>query len=428
MNLKSNYSSITDKIFKNKRLGPYFIDYIKKNLIDCEGYIRLSVIETLDLLKAIDNDIKSMIQTRPHKLKMTYSSAGFSINFPVDLMHILNVLLKIFTFEEAIRHLEQFHLKSLQELKFKKHENKTIKRIIFDEILDKHSFISDKNKFLRSMEGRFIHTYGDHFVDTLIEDFFIAFNIYKRYYELFRMALVLSLSTFMGQKAINAIIIIIVPRNLENQIPLIKNYIKRVGLDNRSTTTHEIDQLKPNTIIKVQGEVISIIDTENDFIITLRLINMETLRVKSKVLCYSIPIISIGDMIMIRGELINDKKWGQVLIPVWEGNQQWDNERYLSIEKYEIKEKKGKGIKKDNVKFKTVMKERKESQEKVELQKESELLKQLSEIEKLIEEKKFQTVEDKLGDIIQEAKRYHLNILENKAKEKYKKYKSHLDS
>ncbi|MHA1500062.1 MAG: hypothetical protein ACTSRT_21255, partial [Promethearchaeota archaeon] len=38
LNLKSNYSSITDKIFKNKRLGPYFIDYIKKNLIDCEGY------------------------------------------------------------------------------------------------------------------------------------------------------------------------------------------------------------------------------------------------------------------------------------------------------------------------------------------------------------------------------------------------------
>jgi len=43
-------------------------------------------------------------------------------------------------------------------------------------------------------------------------------------------------------------------------------------------------------------------------------------------------------------------------------------------------------------------------------------------VEKLIEAKDFQKAEDNLDNIIHNAKRYHLNIIENKAKEEYNKY------
>ena len=64
------------------------------------------------------------------------------------------------------------------------------------------------------------------------------------------------------------------------------------------------------------------------------------------------------------------------------------------------------------------------TQEELELTKEKDLHKQLEVVDKLLEKKQYDEVRDKLETIIHEAKRYHLNILENKAKEKFNKYKN----
>lgn len=432
LGLSSHYSSVTNNFFKNVRLSSYFIEYLKKNLIDPEGYIRLSVVEALDLLKGIDHGIKHALKTYPHKLKMTYAASGFSISIPINLTYILNVLLKVFTLEEAIQYLERFHLKALQRRKYMKHENKKVRKIIFDEILNERSFFVNNERFSNSIYGRFIQTHGDHFVDPLIESLSIAFDKHKRYQDPSWMLIALDTSIIMGQKAIDAVINFIIPRNLDEQIQVLKNYLKIVRFDKKIYNIHKIDrslkiELKPNAILNVQGEVISTVDSENEFIITLRLTNMETLMVKSKLLR-----VSIGEMIMIKGELIDDEKWGLILIPDREGIQHWNykktkfieeynEEQFLLIEKQRVKEKEQEM--KKNIKFKKEVGEIKINKGKIELQKESEFLRQLEEIDKLIEKKEFREIEDKLIDIIRGAKRYHLNMLENKAKEKYNKYK-----
>jgi len=85
---------------------------------------------------------------------------------------------------------------------------------------------------------------------------------------------------------------------------------------------------------------------------------------------------------------------------------------------------KRKKTQKESSKFKKDIEKRKIKQEEIEIEKEKELIKQLKDVEKLIEAKDFQKAEDNLDNIIHNAKRYHLNIIENKAKEEYNKYKN----
>jgi len=226
---RRNYRNITDKFFKKELLGPYFIEYLNNNLIDPRGYVRLSVIETLDLLESMNEDIKHTLETQPHKLRMVYSASGLSNNIPLNLIYILEVLLKVFTIEEAIHHLEQFHLKALQGINHKKHENKGVRRIIFDIILDETSIIKSKERLSNSDYGRFIQKYANHFLDLLKEHFLIALDKYEKYYELSWMEVVLRTSEIMGEKAIKEIKNLVVSLNLDDQIPQINKYYKRCG-------------------------------------------------------------------------------------------------------------------------------------------------------------------------------------------------------
>ncbi len=53
-----------------------------------------------------------------------------------------------------------------------------------------------------------------------------------------------------------------------------------------------------------------------------------------------------------------------------------------------------------------------------ESKKEKVLTKTLSDVYKLIEKEEYRSAEGRLGDIIREAKRYHLNVIEQNAKKK----------
>ena len=99
------------------------------------------------------------------------------------------------------------------------------------------------------------------------------------------------------------------------------------------------------------------------------------------------------------------------------------NDDIFTLERQRAKIAEKEQEEKEKVEFKKEMEEKKGIQNEIELKKEKELTNQLEDVEKLIEKKEFQEVEDRLVAIIHESKRYHLNILENKAKEKYKKYK-----
>ncbi|KKN38876.1 hypothetical protein LCGC14_0748970 [marine sediment metagenome] len=326
LTLKLNYQYITDKFFKKQLFNSHIIEYLNKNLINPEGYLRLSIIEVLDLLEEIKPCIKNTLETQSHKLRMSYLEFGESIELPISIVYILEMLLKILTIEEAIQYLEQYHLKTLQkrenlQFSWMKHENRKVRSIIFDEILNERSIIPNKKNFSNSDYGRFIQTYGDHFLDPLSEHFFIALEKYNRYSDLSWVSIVLNISETMGQKAVDEIINLVIPRNLGEKIPLIRNYLNKVITNDAiyEINTLFIPEYKPNTNVSVQGEIISIVYPENEIIITLRLNNMENLMVKINFLN-----VSIGDMIMVRGLLIDDKKWGLILKPDKKGVQRWN--------------------------------------------------------------------------------------------------------
>lgn len=98
------------------------------------------------------------------------------------------------------------------------------------------------------------------------------------------------------------------------------------------------------------------------------------------------------------------------------------------IEKRKAEEQRIKDERKEKertLKSKKELEERRMEANRIELQKEKELRTLLKDVETLIKEKKIQQAEDKLDTIVHESKRYHLNILEKKAKDKYKEIKEY---
>ncbi len=70
------------------------------------------------------------------------------------------------------------------------------------------------------------------------------------------------------------------------------------------------------------------------------------------------------------------------------------------------------------IKYQEEMEINRKKLEAEESKKEKELTKTLSDVYKLIEKEEYRSAEGRLGDIIREAKRYHLNVIEQNAKKK----------
>ena len=95
--------------------------------------------------------------------------------------------------------------------------------------------------------------------------------------------------------------------------------------------------------------------------------------------------------------------------------------KQLEAKKQRLEEEKRR--KKQKIKYNKEMEQRKMEQNKLEEQKKNELSEQLKDVDTLCSKNEFQKALDKLADIIQDAKRFHLHLIESRAKDKYKAVK-----